>query len=271
MAGSRALGEPRTGSPGAAAVDFLVARVRAAPSLVLVLDYDGTLVPFAASPELAGPDPELIALLQTLAARRLTEVHIVSGRPGETLESWLGALPIGLHAEHGLSSRAPGATVWMTTPFVPQEWRPAVRELMRAYAALTPSAFVEEKSAGLAWHYRAADPMLGAGHARALELELAALLAHLPASILPGSKVVEVVARGIDKGRLVPALIARAPPGALLLAVGDDRTDEDLFAALPPDALAVHVGPEASRAPIRLDGVAEVRGLLHAIAGTRPG
>ena len=86
---------------------------------------------------------------------------------------------------------------------------------MRAFAAETPGAFVEEKSAGLAWHYRAADPALGAVRARALELELAAFLDHRPARILPGAKVIEVVAKGVHKGRLVPSLAgARAGRGA---------------------------------------------------------
>ena len=249
----------------AVVVEAVTARLRAAPALLLLLDYDGTLVPFAQTPELASPDDELIALLQDLAARPRTEVHIVSGRPRETLESWLGALRIGLHAEHGLSSRAPGAAVWVTRTLSLQDWRLAVLDLMRAFTARTPGALVEEKSAGLAWHYRAADPELGTARARALELELAALLARAPAGILPGAKVIEVLARGVHKGQLVPSLVARAPAGALLVAIGDDRTDEDLFAALPPGALAVHAGPEPTRAPIRVGGVPDVRALLRAI------
>jgi trehalose 6-phosphate synthase/phosphatase len=270
MAGSRALDESGAWLPSAPIVEALAERVRAAPALLLVLDYDGTLVPFALTPELAGPDREVLTLLQDLAARPRTEVHVVSGRTQETLESWLGPLPIGLHAEHGLSSRVPSAGAWVAAKLPPQEWRPAVFTLMRAFVEETPGAFVEEKSAGLAWHYRAADPALGAVRARALELKLAAFLEHRPARILPGAKVIEVVPKGVHKGRLVPSLLARAPAEALLLAVGDDRTDEDLFGALPVGALAVHVGPGPSRAPIRLGGVLEVRALLHAIAEARP-
>jgi trehalose 6-phosphate synthase/phosphatase len=269
MAGGRALGAPSIEVPGARTLDAIVVQARAARALLLVLDYDGTLVPFALTPELAGPDSEVITLLQDLAARPRTEVHVVSGRTRETLESWLGPLPIGLHAEHGLSSRAPSG-VWSATTHLPQEWRPAVLALMQAFAVETPDAFVEEKTAGLAWHYRAADPALGAVRARALELELAALLEHRPARILPGAKVVEVVAKGIDKGRLVPSILARVPAETLLIAIGDDRTDEDLFAALPAGALAVHVGSGPSRAPVRLGGVPEVRALLRAIAEARP-
>ncbi len=252
------------------AVETLAIRIQAAPVLFLLLDYDGTLVPFAATPGLAEPDDELIALLRKLAARPLTEVHVVSGRTRETLERWLGALPIALHAEHGLSSRAPGASAWSTGAVPPQDWRPRVLALMHAFAGRTPGALVEEKSAGVAWHYRLANRELGGSQARALKLELALLLGPAPVEILDGAKVIEVLARGVHKGRLVPALLARAPAGALLVAIGDDRTDEDLFAALPEGALAVHVGPEPTRAPIRLGGVPEVRALLRAVAAAPP-
>jgi trehalose 6-phosphate synthase/phosphatase len=252
--------------PAAArAVETLTARLRAAPARLLLLDYDGTLVPFVAAPDLARPDDELIALLRVLAGVPGTEIHVVSGRPRGTLESWLGALPIGLHAEHGLSYRAPGTADWVTGAASSQDWRPAVLDRMQRFAAVTPGALVEEKDAGVAWHYRAADEDLGTARACALERELTALLAGQPAAILLGAKVIEVLPRGVHKGRLVPFLLARAP-GALVVAIGDDRTDEDLFAALPAEGVAVHVGPGASRAPIRLGGVAEVRALLRALA-----
>ena len=112
-------------------VETLAARLEAAPVLVLLLDYDGTLVPFAPTPDLAEPDDELIGLLRGLAARPDTEIHIVSGRTRETLERWLGALPIGLHAEHGFLSRPPGAAEWVSGMLPSQDWRPAALALMR--------------------------------------------------------------------------------------------------------------------------------------------
>ncbi|MGH7359127.1 MAG: trehalose-phosphatase [Candidatus Rokuibacteriota bacterium] len=252
--------------PGPAVVETLVVRVRAAPARLLLLDYDGTLVPFVENPALARPDDELLALLHSLASSVGTEVHVVSGRTRGALEGWLGALPIGLHAEHGLASRAPGTSAWVTRELPPSDWRPSVLGCMRRFTAWTPGALVEEKDAGLAWHYRAAEPALGDARARALELELASLLAGAPVSILLGAKVIEVLPRVVHKGSLVPALAAAAPPGALLVAIGDDRTDEDLFAALPVDGLAIHVGPGPTRAPIRLNGVADVRALLRDVA-----
>jgi trehalose 6-phosphate synthase/phosphatase len=56
-----------------------------------------------------------------------------------------------------------------------------------------------------------------------------------------------------------------------VLAIGDDRTDEDLFAALPPEAISIRVGPGPTRARYHLDGVPAVRSLLRSlvISGVR--
>jgi trehalose 6-phosphate synthase/phosphatase len=96
-------------------LEALAARMRSADHLLLLLDYDGTLVPFARSPELAAPDGELRDLLAALAAKPGARVHVVSGRRRDTLERWLGDLPLGLHAEHGYWSRAARGEPWVGT------------------------------------------------------------------------------------------------------------------------------------------------------------
>jgi trehalose 6-phosphate synthase/phosphatase len=52
----------------------------------------------------------------------------------------------------------------------------------------------------------------------------------------------------------------------VIAALGDDATDEDLFAALPPGAESFHVGPRPSRARLRLEDVAAAREVLNALA-----
>jgi trehalose 6-phosphate synthase/phosphatase len=50
-----------------------------------------------------------------------------------------------------------------------------------------------------------------------------------------------------------------------VLALGDDRTDEDLFAAVPPGSISVHVGPAASRAELRVRNVTEARAFVRGL------
>ncbi|MGZ3447297.1 MAG: trehalose-phosphatase, partial [Myxococcaceae bacterium] len=212
-------------------------------------------------------DVELLQLLSALARRYA--VHVVSGRRRDTLERWLGALPVGLHAEHGYWSRMPGER-WVGAEVDPSSWLPQVKSILEEYAARTPGALVEVKTAGLAWHYRAADPEFGAAQAGDLLLHLATLLSNTPAEVLTGDRVVEIRPQGVNKGQVVPAVLAHAPRGSVVCALGDDRTDEDLFAALPQGAISVHVGPAASRADLRVSNVDEARSFLRALLPGAP-
>jgi trehalose 6-phosphate synthase/phosphatase len=168
-------------------------------------------------------------------------VHVVSGRPRAELERWFGALPIGLHAEHGMYSRIDGD--WVARGVVPEDLRARVKATLEQVASCTPGSHVEVKAVGLAWHYRQAEPEHGAHQARQLRVHLRDVLTGTPLEVLAGDKVVEVRLRGMHKGLVLRGLLR---PGDLALAVGDDRTDEDLFAALPDDAMTVKVGRGSS-------------------------
>jgi len=232
-----------------------------------VLDYDGTLVSFTRSPRTASPDPELVELLQAISQRPNTTVHVVSGRSRESLEAFLGEFDLGLHAEHGLWSRMRRGEPWKARVELPPSWMEAVRPLMKAVVRRTNGAFLEEKSGALAFHYRSTEPQLS--QRRAAELR-AALEKHPLASsyeVLDGARVLEVRQRGMHKGVVVPSLL-EGNAGAAVIAIGDDRTDEDLFLAMPPDAMTIHVGSGQSHARFRLTDVNAVRELLKRLART---
>jgi trehalose 6-phosphate synthase/phosphatase len=230
--------------------------------LMVLLDYDGTLVEFSASPMAATPDLALLALLRQLAHRRGTSVDIISGRSRESLEDFLGDLEIGLHAEHGLWSRPRASQDWRARTTLPPPWLNDVRLVFERVVRRTDGALLEVKSGALAFHYRATEPQLA--HRRIQELR-ALLRSHPMADafeLLDGNQVLEVRPRGIGKGDVATALLAENPHAAIL-ALGDDRTDEALFAALPPTAVTIHVGTGQSVARYRLAGVGEARALLR--------
>ncbi|MGH6691483.1 MAG: trehalose-phosphatase [Gammaproteobacteria bacterium] len=252
---------PLRGRVLAAAVE----RLRAAEHLRLLLDYDGTLVPFADRPDAAEPDAELLALLDKLGCQAGAEVHLVSGRRHDDLGLWFGDLPIGLHAEHGLWSRPARSAPWRCMEPGDVAWRPRVRDMFRHVAGCTPGSVVEEKTVALAWHYRRADP--GTGRARAEEFlrSLRGALADAAVDVLDGDHVVEVRPRHAHKGRIAVAVRNAAPPGATLAAFGDDVTDDDLFRALGPDDITVAVGTRPSAAQLYVESPAQVRALLRAL------
>jgi trehalose 6-phosphate synthase/phosphatase len=241
----------------------------------ILLDYDGTLRELEAHPDLALPTPEIRSLLRDLAALPATEVHIVSGRRRRNLEQWFGQLPVHLCAEHGYIARAPGEE-WRELVELDLSWMPRIERLLRRVAGDVPGAHVERKSCSVAWHYREAEPEYGAWRAHELLNDLSQQLASLPAEVLQGHRVVEVRARGVDKGLYVRTLFpdGRKPQRTFVIGLGDDRTDHDLLDALPPGSVAGHVGgllPSASRdggprEHIRIDSPAAVREFLRELA-----
>ena len=241
-------------------IDDVLATLRAAPRRVLLLDYDGTLVPFAPRPSLAAPDAALLSLLHRLAILPGTAVHLVSGRRRADLERWFGHLPLGLHAEHGLWSRWPGQTAWVMRPVPPDDWKALVRPTLEAWTERVPGTAIEEKTASLAFHYRESGLLEAPEELRRAADEYAR---WLPVDVLPGNRVLELRARGTSKGSIATAMRERGELEGVVLALGDDTTDIDLFAALPADAHTVQVGDVPLPARHRVDGVEAARALLE--------
>ena len=71
--------------------------------------------------------------------------------------------------------------------------------------------------------------------------------------VIPGNKIVEVRNKGIDKGTAIKKILSDKPYD-FVFAVGDDKTDEDMFKTLvgKEDCFTVKVGPNASYAQYNL-------------------
>ena len=244
----------------------LMQQCRTASRRAFLLDYDGTLVPFAAEPRLAQPDPELLELLAVLAADPVNEVAIVSGRPRRTLEEWFGHLPISLIAEHGIWLRQKN-TGWRLLKALNNDWKDGVRPILQLFVDRLPGALLEEKEYSLAWHYRKADPEQASLRAKELLDDLAGYTRNVDVQVLDGKKVVEVRNSGFNKGTAGLEWLAAQDPD-FILGIGDDWTDEDLFRALPAPAISVRVGVAATNAKYYLTHHLAVRRLLRELSET---
>jgi trehalose 6-phosphate synthase/phosphatase len=239
----------------------LVEDYRATSLRAILLDYDGTLVPFASSPHLAAPDAEALDLLAGLAADPANEVALISGRPRTDLERWFGRLPIGLIAEHGLWLRPQGGE-WRMLRVITADWMVQVRPILQLYVDRLPGALLEEKEFSLAWHYRRADPEQASVRAKELLDDLADYTRNIDVQVLEGDKVIEVRNTGVNKGTGATEWLSSRTPD-FILATGDDWTDEDLFRALPPEAYSVRVGLAKTAARFHLGSYSGVRRLLR--------
>ncbi|MFQ5951313.1 MAG: bifunctional alpha,alpha-trehalose-phosphate synthase (UDP-forming)/trehalose-phosphatase [Candidatus Geothermarchaeales archaeon] len=235
-------------------------------SRLVLLDYDGTLVPFAERPQEAQPDEELLKLLEELSEDPKNELVIISGRNRESLEDWFGGLEFGLTAEHGAWIKERDGE-WESTKTLDTDWKTQIRPILEHYVDRTPGSFTEDKDFSLAWHYRRSDPELGSLRMRELKGDLLQLTSNLDLAVLEGSKVVEVKNIGVDKGQAALRWVSKQKWG-FILGIGDDWTDEDFFAVLPPSAHSIRVGFEATKARSNVDSVGDVRSLLEELLDT---
>ncbi len=239
---------------------------RAASQRALLLDYDGTLVPFATEPRMARPDAELIETLATLGSDPANHVAIVSGRPKLTLQEWFGKLPVSLIAEHGVWLRNVGAD-WRIIKNLTADWKEQVRPILQLFVDRLPGAWLEEKDFSLVWHYRRADPDQASLRARELLDDLAGFMRNIDVQVVEGNKVIEVRNSGVNKGTAAQEWLSGMKP-EFILGIGDDRTDEDLFRVLPETAFSVRIGVANTEARYYLSNHIAVRRMLRGLNET---
>jgi trehalose 6-phosphate synthase/phosphatase len=230
---------------------------------LFLLDYDGTLVPFAGRPEEARPTHELIHLLSHIASKVGVHLTIISGRDKETLGKWLGKVDATLIAEHGVWIKEPGKSWGMIRP-LNKGWMKSLMPLLQNYSDLLPGSLIEEKDYSLVWHFRKSDPDQASKIARELLDELMNFTANMEVQILQGNKVIEIKNTGINKGTIANHMLS-LNDYKFVLAIGDDVTDEDMFRVLPKSACTIKVGMKTSHAKYNLQNYVEVRKLLEAI------
>lgn len=247
----------------------MVDAFRQAKTRSIFLDYDGTLMNFVTTsdPLKAMPSKTLLRLLRTLATMPNTELHIVSGRTREALESWFGKLPVTLVAEHGSWVKQQGE--WSQSTFSFREYKRRLRPVLDRYAERTPGAFIEEKDFALVWHYRNTPPELAYARNSSLRHELNSLITDSDVGVFDGNKIIEIKPRAAEKGSIVNELLESAP-AEFIMCAGDDYTDEDMFAAPGDAAYTIKVGPGKTRARFRVGSVEKFLDLLRALTVAAP-
>jgi trehalose 6-phosphate synthase/phosphatase len=198
------------------------------------LDYDGTLAPFVALPELARPSKRVLEILHGLAQDPKNTLVIISGRERETLDGWLGHLNLAFVAEHGAFEKT--KEKWKILSSDDTDWKDTIRPELES-ALSQEDMFVEEKETSLVLHYRKAEDQEKALRtATTLERQLwADFAANLNLRVDHAHKVVEVRPKNWSKGNTVRDWSERKDYDFILCA-GDSLTDEDMFKALSTKA-----------------------------------
>lgn len=229
----------------------------------LLIDFDGTLVELAEHPDAVAVDEALRDLVVALNARQQGRLAIISGRSLAQLDGLLGpiARTIALSGSHGFEHRWEGASA---RPTPPAELA-MVADRMAAFARRHPGTLVEQKSFGVALHYRMAPWSADAAHALGRELA-----SEFGLYLQEGKMVVELRPSGGDKGMAVRELMKHPPMrGTRPVFLGDDLTDEAGFeAAQELTGAGILVGPvRPTAANYRLPDPAAARAWLGGALG----
>lgn len=233
---------------------------------LLFFDYDGTVTPIRETPAEAVPDKKLLTILKRLGDDPRNHVFLVSGRPRQVLEEWFDRLPLHLCAEHGFAHRPPNHSHWQLIADVDLSWKGKVKEVLEYFRERTPGTIIEDKASSLTWHYRKAEPDFGKWQAQELLMHLEEVLSRIPAEVLQGDKVIEIRPQGINKGRFVKEMLQTNPETDFILCCGDDRTDEDMYRAVPTTAWTCQVGTHPTSARYYVESSKNVINLLSGLA-----
>lgn len=229
------------------------------PDWAWFLDFDGTLVDIADTPDGVRVPADLRDVLRKLSAAAGGALAIVTGRTVGGLSGILHPLLLPIAGLHGLERVDADGRLFR--PAINASALDAIRPPLARYAASHPGLLLEDKKLTLALHYRAA-PELADDAARAVA---AAVGDAAGLCVLHGKMVLEVKPVGHDKGGAVRAFLAEPPfTGRVPVYVGDDTTDEDGFrAANAMGGVSVLVGPNRpTEARFRIASPAALRAYL---------
>ena len=245
-------------------------KLATATSIVAALDFDGTLIPFAPTPQEAVPDADTLGLIDALASSPGVTVGIISGRPRPLVEGLAKRFPsVAFAAEHGVWRHASGEWEAALAP-VPQ-----LDEIERALVGLAKrytGALVERKTCSVCLHWRRVEEPYHHRITAAAEVIVDEWLETQPSlERLPGVEMLEVRHRAAHKGSALAWLRGHAPAGSPVVAIGDDITDEDMFVSLRDGDVGILVAtsPRRTQAGLRVPSIAAVHRFLHWIVEAR--
>ncbi len=245
--------------------------VKAAPHVLLLADYDGTLAQIVGRPRDAVLSASVRQELQALAGKSEISVGVISGRRVAEVKSLVAIEGIYYSGNHGLEIEGPGLKY-----VHPQA--EAARAMMQDLGAQLAEALenidgviIQEKGLSVSVHYRLAKPDKEDAVTSAVKRITAPYVDKGEIRVYPMKKVWEIrPPLDWDKGKAAEFIGRKIKvnlklPRLLTIYLGDDTTDEDAFRVLHrPDGWSIFVGGEkaASSAAYYLNSVVEVEEFL---------
>ncbi len=250
------------------AADILIPKLRTSERVDLYLDYDGTLAPFAPTPDDVLPDANVIGLAMRLVRSPQLHVALLSGRRLAHIRKLLPVPGLLLAGTYGVEMLLPDGRESNRLPY--DSIRPTLEDLKPLWQALIEGKqgfFLEDKGWALAIHARKAEAQEGDDVLQKARALLTPQVLGPYLQIIPGYRFLEIGPRLADKGQALDYLFKLRPwPNAIPIYIGDDDKDEEAFRVINAHkGLAIRVGPHEveTQAGYRLDSPAAVHAWLR--------
>jgi len=240
--------------------------------VLLAFDYDGTLTPIVKKPELARLSLPIKNLLKDLSKNPFYTILIISGRPLKEIKRFVGLKKIIYAGNHGLEIEGPkikfiNSSAKRAKPLIKNIFKLLSKEL-----ASIKGVLVENKGLTLSVHFRLVK-------AKKALRRLDKIFYHLlnpwrlkkKIRLTFGKKVYEVrPSVKWDKGKCLSYLSAQKSlfkVNPLTIALGDDRTDEDMFKFIKNRGISIFVGKPSTSSFARyyLCNVKELKKFLEKV------
>ena len=233
----------------------------------ILLDIDGTLLDLMPTPREVWVPPGLAKTLNRLLERTNGALALVSGRSLNDIDLIFAPDQFPAVGGHGAEMRIEPDSESVATHAPPMDKE--LKRRLAAIAKLSPGILLEDKGYSLALHYRLAPHAEKAIYA-AVSL-IRADLPNAPIEVLPGKCVCEIKHSGFTKATGVRELMTHEPfKGRRPLFIGDDVTDETVFAIMPDlDGLAFSVGRRAQGVAGHFDAPSDVGNSSHICSMTK--
>nr|AYD59712.1 trealose-6-phosphate phosphatase [Galeruca daurica] len=223
--------------------EYVTKYLEGSSNLSLLLDYDGTLTPIVAHPDLATIPPETKDVLERLSQIPEIFVAIISGRAVDNVKSMVGVDTITYAGNHGLEVLYPDGSRYNHQ--LPSNFDDQLKELIAKLEkkVVRDGAWIENKGSTLTFHYRATPEPLK----ETIRQEAEKIIQEANFKIGKAHMAIEVRPKvEWNKGSIALLLLEKKYGNnwnkeTKVIFIGDDTTDEDAMKALKGNAATFRI------------------------------
>ncbi|HET6242980.1 MAG: bifunctional alpha,alpha-trehalose-phosphate synthase (UDP-forming)/trehalose-phosphatase [Bacteroidetes bacterium] len=227
---------------------------------LLFLNHDNSIFPFIDNADYDFLDNEFFRLIKELSELEGLTIVVMSNMNHVNLNKWYGLLKVDIIAEYGTWVRENNQ--WNQSQILREEWKEEIYPVLNEFMIKTPGSFIEEKPYALAWHFHSSDTFLADMRLKDMINSLIYPCTKHKLEIIDGNKKIEIKPVGVDKKSVTRHWLNKQN-WDLILAIGNDRNDEDVFEILPDEAFSLRVGIMKTNAKFTLKTPDEVITFLN--------